>query len=409
MARIVTLDHQDTALDVLGRVEIAAPKSIFESYFEYDSEDRVWDTYTTGGASFAYNTTTRSCSMTTGGSTSGARVVRQTRVYLRFRRGKSIKINPVVNFAASGTFSGAAKSRVGYYDDSDGVFFQYSSAGFAILNRASGSGSVVDTTVPQSQWNLDKLDGTGPSRLTLDPTKGQSTIVEFNSFRTGRIRLGFRVDDRLVYCHQFNTLNATAINFKRRSLPLRYEVLNDGGAGSNITLSQGGSFVNEQGDNSEESTYLSSFSNGVTSIAVSTTLIPILSIRLKDQFNGQDARATITLLNLQFINLGNNPIEYHLIDNPTLTGASFSSLGASSQVEGDVSATVVSGGNNLVIGYANSTAGSGSVSTTVPILFPYKPTLGRSYLGVRDTLTVAARTISGNSSAASSLILREYF
>jgi hypothetical protein len=40
-----------------------------------------------------------------------------------------------------------------------------------VVRRSSTSGGVVDDAINQADWNLDKLDGTGASGVTLDVTK----------------------------------------------------------------------------------------------------------------------------------------------------------------------------------------------------------------------------------------------
>lgn len=407
----VHFDNTDQTLDAIGNVVVSNAKPIFESYFEYDSEPRIWDTFTVGTGAFSYSTVTRQCQLSTGGSASGARCVRQTIPYIRFRRGKVLKVNAVFNLNSAGTISGAAKSRAGYYDDGDGLFLQLSSSGLAIVARASGTGSVVDTVIPQSAWNLDKLNGTGPSRITLDSTKGQSFIIAFNSFRTGRIRFGFQLEQRAIFCHEINSLNSTAMAFKRRSLPLRFEVLNDGGVGSNVTANQGGSFVNELGDSTDEACFLSSCSNGITDRTVTNaSFLPLLSIRLKDQFGGQDAHAFVIPYLLQILNEGGNNVNFQVLDGSgssiVLTGASFNSAGVNSQIEFDIAATVISGGDIILSGYSDS----GRVNVVNVFGFPYKPTLGRRYsTGERTIVTVAAKSLGGGQLCAAAMTMKEFF
>lgn len=59
-------------------------------------------------------------------------------------------------------------AQCGWGDDTNGVFVGYNGTTHGVWLRQNG----VDTFTAQSAWNIDKLDGTGASGLTLDPTKG---------------------------------------------------------------------------------------------------------------------------------------------------------------------------------------------------------------------------------------------
>jgi len=65
------------------------------------------------------------------------------------------------------------RQRVGYYGAANGIFLELENAVLSFVKRSSITGSVVETKVAQANWNVDKLDGTGPSGITLDITKAQ--------------------------------------------------------------------------------------------------------------------------------------------------------------------------------------------------------------------------------------------
>lgn len=83
----------------------------------------------------------------------------------------------------------------------------------------------VDTRIPQSQWNLDKCDGTGPSGFNLDLTKMQMFYIDYSWYGAGFIRWGFRgPDGNVIYCHKLpnNNINTEAY-MRSGNLPARYE------------------------------------------------------------------------------------------------------------------------------------------------------------------------------------------
>ena len=94
---------------------------------------------------------------------------------------------------------------------------------------ASGTGVVgsktVELRIPQSQWNLDKCDGTGPSGYNIDLTRTQMMYIDYSWYGSGPIRWGFRTTNgRIAYCHQErnNNINFEAY-FRSGNLPARYE------------------------------------------------------------------------------------------------------------------------------------------------------------------------------------------
>lgn len=83
----------------------------------------------------------------------------------------------------------------------------------------------VDTRIPQSSWNLDKMNGTGTSGYNLDLTKMQMFYIDYTWYGAGAIRWGFRATDGTVtYCHRVANNNTNAEAYMRSgNLPARYE------------------------------------------------------------------------------------------------------------------------------------------------------------------------------------------
>lgn len=110
-----------------------------------------------------------------------------------------------------------------------------------------------DLRVPQSAWNLDRCDGTGPTGFNLDVTKMQMIYMDYTWYGAGFIRWGFRgVDGNVFYCHKMANSNVNNLAYMRSgNLPARYEGANVGPvtqlAGNNTT-SVGGTFLAAQTD-----------------------------------------------------------------------------------------------------------------------------------------------------------------
>ena len=84
----------------------------------------------------------------------------------------------------------------------------------------------VETVWDQSEWNLDRCDGTGKSGYTLDVTKMQMFYMDYSWYGAGFIRWGFRGEDgNVIYAHKVPNNNFNTEAYMRSgNLPARYEV-----------------------------------------------------------------------------------------------------------------------------------------------------------------------------------------
>lgn len=87
---------------------------------------------------------------------------------------------------------------------------------------------VQNYRVPQSQWNMDKMDGTGPSGYNLDISKMQMAYIDYTWYGAGFIRFGFRaVNGEIIYCHKMPNNNVNTSAYMRSgNLPGRFESIN---------------------------------------------------------------------------------------------------------------------------------------------------------------------------------------
>jgi hypothetical protein len=83
----------------------------------------------------------------------------------------------------------------------------------------------VDTKVPQSDWNIDTVDGLGPSGYSVDLTKMQMFYIDYSWYGAGYIRWGLRgIDGNITYVHKMANNNVNAEAYMRSgNLPARYE------------------------------------------------------------------------------------------------------------------------------------------------------------------------------------------
>ena len=99
---------------------------------------------------------------------------------------------------------------------------------------ATAAGLRINVTqnirIPQSQWNLDRCDGSGPSGYVLDVTKMQMAYIDYTWYGAGFVRFGWRMTNGdVAYCHKIANNNVNNQAYMRSgNLPARYEVFNIG-------------------------------------------------------------------------------------------------------------------------------------------------------------------------------------
>jgi len=403
-------------LDAFGRLRTSVGAPLFGMSQEYSSHQLVWDSYTVSGGTSTHSSITNSSTLATNSSTSGARALRQTKTYWRYTPGKSqlIKMTGVLN--SSGTASGAAYSALGYYDDRNGLFFKYSASGVSVAERSDVSGSVIETSVSQTSWNVDKFDGTGPSGKTVDWTKTQIFIIDLQWLGAGRVRYALDIDGQMWIAHQSVHANLfPSVYMATADLPVRYEVFNSGGEGANIALNAICSSIESEGGIDEGSVYPFSYAAYLTPKAIDATLRPLTSRRLRDTFNGKTARARTKLLSFSIFTSAD--IYWEIRYNPTITlgaGGIITTANVDttySQCEYDTYAgalNTLAGGvilyNGFVTAGLGQTRGFASVQGTNSII-----QLARTYANVRDSFTLSARTITGNSNVSVTVQFEEQY
>ena len=82
----------------------------------------------------------------------------------------------------------------------------------------------------QSQWNLDRCDGSGPSGYNIDLARMQMCYIDYTWYGAGFVRFGFRLTDgNVVFVHKVANNNVNTQAYMRSgNLPARYEIINVG-------------------------------------------------------------------------------------------------------------------------------------------------------------------------------------
>ena len=83
----------------------------------------------------------------------------------------------------------------------------------------------IEERYPQSQWNIDRCDGTGSTGFNLDLTKMQMMYIDFAWYGAGAIRFGFKDQKgEIIYCHRIPNSNRNTEAYMRSgNMCARYE------------------------------------------------------------------------------------------------------------------------------------------------------------------------------------------
>lgn len=381
-----------TAVDAFGRARTSSPLTLFDSSHRY-RDNGLWATSTTtgGSVSFLQNEGCMSLGVDT---TANAEVVRETFKVFAYQPGKSLQVlNTFVMHPAKTNL----RQRVGYFGSQNGMFVELDNDVLSFVRRSYVGGSLQETKVAKADWNMDKMDGTGPSQLTLDITKAQIFWMDIEWLGLGSVRMGFVINGELIHCHTFHHANLiTSPYITTACLPVRYEIKNTGVTASASVLKQVCSTVISEGGYQLQGAQKTAGTPITAAYALSATpgtYSPAVSIRLKS--DALDAISIISAISLMGVGNGKN-FSWRLTSGATVTTTAWTSAGTDSAVEYTTSGTAVSGGKVLATGFFNS-SNQGSPTIDIPKDALFKFQLERNSLTstpLAITLEVAASTAS---------------
>jgi hypothetical protein len=382
----IPISFPPTALDAFGRQRVSQPYTLFDSQNRY-AADNQFDVAVTGTGVTTYLPNEAAVKMEVTGAGAGS-VVRQSYRSFPYQPGKGLLV--LATFVMDGSQNLNLTQRVGYYNAQNGVFFQRIDGTYSFVLRSYVTGSVSDArTVNQSSWNGDKLDGTGPSGLTLDPSKAQILWMDFEWLGVGSVRCGFIINGQYIVCHTFENANVIAnVYMTTAILPVRYEIVSTAAVAASMkaiccsVVSEGG-FEQTSIDHVARRTSILP--------TISTTFLPLVSIRLAAGRLG----AVVLPNRVQMLPTTSQNYEIALVKNPTLTSASWVAVPTDSNVEYDVSATVMTGGSIVQTDYVTASGSGGVGNTSEPTGYNWDLQLGASIAGVSDIYTLGVRVVSG--------------
>lgn len=316
---------------------------------------------------------------------------------IRYRAGQGTTARFTAAFAA-GTLNNT--QIVGVGTATNGYFFGYDPAtgAFGILHRNAGS----DNWIAQTAWNGDKLDGTGPSAVTLAPGNGNVYQIKYPFLGYGTIK--FYVESPMgswILVHTIAYPNTTAsLQLSNPALFFYAQTVNTGNT-SNLTTYVGSVGIFVSGPRSFIGTPKWAYDNGKSGVTAETN---IFSLKAATTYNGVTNRGIMRLTSISAVlyaasgnswgtlrlrigaSLGGSPSWATI--NGTSADSGVTITAGNSMVSADVAGTTASGGTLLW----NMALGQGMIEVD---LTPYE-----LFLAPTEILTVGGFASASSTIAA---------
>lgn len=389
-------------LDAFGKLRVSMPYTLFDSKTLHDKASLFWS-QTSIGAGFVGFTGSNDASVTLSAANIGDYAIRQTSQRFNYQPGKSQLsvftgvLSPVSNaIKRYGLFTSLTSHP---FSPNLGLYFetQTDSISSIAVVQNNGTNLVPSVSARRENWNIDKLDGTGPSGKTLSLSAANIFLVDFEWLGVGRVRFGTVIDGQVCYCHEINNAgNVQGAYIKSPNLPIRAEIRQIGSGSATMkmicstVMSEGGADftgVTRSVDTGASST-------GIP-VDTSNARRAILGVRLQpNKLDSVNEILNASVLPLPHSSSTSSPFRYEIVSNPTLGGSviTWNQVDSNSNFEYAVApdnTIIVNGGTVIASGYS----ALGQTIDLTGYRFEKFLRLGCSVAGVRDTLWLVVTPI----------------
>lgn len=273
-------------------------------------------------------------------------------------------------------------------------------AAASIASTRAGAAS-TENFYPQSQWNGDKLDGSGASGVRIDPTKGN--VYQINIQYLGYGTISFKIEGVppnannavFITVHTIklpNTLSTTS--FRNPSFPFTMAAYSAGST-TNLTLKVGSFAGFIEGVKTLHGNRFS-YVNSLTTVGA-TNFQALFTIYNGGYYGGIPSQVVINILSVAAALKHTSPCIIYLIKNGTLAGnPSFSSYATNSASLIDTAATTVTYTANDQLIWSGHLGDTGELSFT----FGATGNLNMEEITLQpyEWVTLAAKAVTGTPS-----------
>lgn len=389
-------------IDSKGRLKVQTQETIFFNTFQYGKETDVWDESAVTGASATHDPAYSQVRMDVSG-TIGSKVIRQTRNTQRYTPGRQQSIAFAMRFQAPTV---GIRRRIGMFNSiTDGFYFEDCGTRDAGTNLPQyacvvvNSGMSTTERVYRADWNGDKLDGTGVSGITIDFSKQQLFMFDYEWYGAGNITFSVVINGLPRVFHTIYNGNRLSSPWAVTPfLPIRVEIENLTGVAGTHSVWQGSNSLLTEGT-VEKLGIAESILTPLTGINMSSanTFYPIISIRLKST-----ALQGIVLPSyFQAGTVDNTDIYYKLLRNATVNGTWVDHPDPNAFTQYNYTSTgAITDGSELTSGLLTAGGAAGAIPLDQATVYQ----IGRGSLGtVSDTITLAIAAKNANKNAVANM------
>jgi len=408
----ITYAQDSGHVDAFGRLRASMPTTLFDSKTLHNKSSLFWSQTATNGASVYFTSDINDASVTLSATGSGQYAIRQTTQRFNYQPGKSQLaiftgvMTPVSNaIKRYGLFQSLTSTP---FEPNVGLYFETqtdSPSSIAVVQQNDGF-LVPSVSARRENWNIDKLDGTGPSGKVLTLSAANIFLIDYEWLGVGRVRFGTVIDGAICYCHAINNAgNVQGAYIRTPNLPLRAEVRQTGAGSASMkvicssVMSEGGADFTGVTRSVDSGDY-----PGLTIAAGARRAI--LGVRL----NAAKLDSVNEVINASVIAIpqgASNQAAYHyeLLHSPTLSaGGTWQPVADSSNFD-YWKGSVEIGNEGTVIA-----SGFGAVGSSVDLAnskFEKFLRMGCSIAGKRDELYLAVTPLENNSGVYGALTFLE--
>lgn len=196
-----------------------------------------------------------------------------------------------------------------------------SAATFAVTQQGE---STTETFIPQSSFNGDKLDGTGASKFTINPSMLNVFEIQVQYLGAGDIYFMVEIpnassrDSRFTVFHTLKMPNTlTRPSFGNPSFPLTMTAASISSTTDvSVKCASMGGFI--EGEKYLHGNRFGYYREAAT--LVGTSHYPLLTIQNKRVYGGRTNQTVINLTSITASCKHNNPVSIYIVKEATLTG-----------------------------------------------------------------------------------------
>ncbi len=331
--------------DAFGRQRVSNVSGIFEHKQTVGNCPCIVQNVSSGvGATFTYEKN-KARSVLEVGSADLEYQLFQTMRYFQYVPGKGQLILMTGNLRGHET---SVYKRIGSFDDRNGLFFESDGTNFNVVRRYYNTGTAQEERVPSTAFNIDKLDGTGPSGIVFDVTKAHIFTIQFQWLGVGEVVFALNIfnefGDNIIPIHSMHHANEDEeVYISTPTLPMRYEIRKYGvTTGPHLMDAVCMSVATEGGSLPQGREYSKNIGWGIRTVGTART--PVFAVRLSNLFEADVNRITARFLNwITYTNDRSCYFEVAHVHAPVFVGATWTQVSSTSAVEFSTDLTAAAG------------------------------------------------------------------